>query len=296
MTEPEWKQLEILIAKIQQELAPSAKVSHNVKLMGRQSETLRQIDVLVQQPIGQYEMRIIIDCKDHASPVDVNGVGEFLGVINDVGAQKGAMVCPKGFTEAAKAYAKKAQIELYSPVDTDPHKWQIKATAPMICDFRGMKISFGISVSAPVPFTMPYNYFSELVVYDENDNPLGTPLEVALKRWEAGELPTEPGKHEDIPNFPVAVTRVDNGYGMRIPVKLTISLIVYQELYFGQLPIVKIRGLKDEHTGLVITNAFTTGNLRPEDVQKNWLRLEPGQTPPLPPLLTAQGLYCWGVE
>ena len=48
MTEPEWKQLEILIAKIQQELAPEATVSHNVKLMGRQSETLRQIDVLVR--------------------------------------------------------------------------------------------------------------------------------------------------------------------------------------------------------------------------------------------------------
>ncbi len=296
MTEPEWKQLEILIAKIQQELAPEATVSHNVKLMGRQSGTPRQIDVLVQQQVGQYEMRIIIDCKDHAVPVDVNGVGEFLAVINDVGAQKGAMVCPKGFTEAAKTFAKNGQIDLYSPVDTDPHKWQVKTTAPVLCDFRGVKIAFGIRVSAPVPFTMPYNFFSEILVYDENDNPLGVPMEVALKRWEAGELPTEPGEHEDIPNFPVTVTRVDNGYGMRIPVTLKISLSVYQELYFGQLPIVKIRGLKDEHTGLVITNAFTTGNLDPEDVQKNWLRLEPGQEPPLPPLLTARGLYCWRVE
>ncbi len=296
MTEPEWKQLEILIAKIQQELAPEATVSHNVKLMGRQSETLRQIDVLVHQRIGQYEMRIIIDCKDYATPVDVNGVGEFLAVVNDVGAQKGAMVCPKGFTEAAKVFAKNAQIDLYSPVDTDPHKWQVKATAPMLCDFRGVKISFGISASAPVPFTMPYNYFSELVVYNEKDNALGTPEEVALKRWGAGELPTEPGEHDDIPNFAEAVTRVDNGYGMRIPVELTISLSVYQELYFGQLPILKIRGLKDEHTGLVIANAFTTGNLNPEEVQKTWLRLESGQTPPLPPLLTAQGLYCWSVE
>jgi hypothetical protein len=296
MTEPEWKQLEILIAKIQQELAPSATVSHNVKLLGRHSKTHRQIDVLVQQRIGQYEMRIIIDCKDHASPIDVNGVGEFLAVINDVGAQKGAMVCPRGFTEAAKNFAKTSQIDLYSPIDTDPHKWQVKPTVPMLCDFRGMKIAFGISVSAPVPFTMPYDFYSHMIVYDEKGNQLGTPEEVALKRWEAGELPIEPGEHNDIPNFPEAVTYADNGYGMRIPVTLTISLGVYQELYYGQLPLIKIRGLKDEHTGKVITNAFTTGGLNPEEVQKNWLRLEPGQAPPLPPLLTARGLYCWGVE
>jgi hypothetical protein len=294
--ESEWKQLEILIAKIQKELAPDAKVSHNVKLMGRHSETMRQIDVLVQQQVGQYEMRIVIDCKDHASPIDVNGVGEFLALVNDVGAQKGAVVCPKGFTEAAKTLAKKSQIDLYSPVDTEPHKWQVKATAPVLCDYRGAKIAFGISVSAPVPFRCPLSFFSELIVYDDKDNQLGIPLEVALKRWDAGELPHEPGEHNDVAIFPVAITRVDNGYGMRVPVTLTVSLSVYQELYFGHLPIVKIRGLKDEHTGFVIANAFTTGNLNVEDVQKNWLRLEAGQTPPLSPLFTIQGLYCYSVE
>lgn len=39
-------------------------------LDGVDSVTKRQIDVLVEQNIGQYTMQIVIDCKDYAKPVD----------------------------------------------------------------------------------------------------------------------------------------------------------------------------------------------------------------------------------
>ena len=82
-SEPDWKQLEHLVAGIQKQLAPDAVVSHNVKLPGIQSETERQIDVLVEQKVGQYTMRIVIDCKDYAKPVDVKGVEEFYGLVRN---------------------------------------------------------------------------------------------------------------------------------------------------------------------------------------------------------------------
>ena len=74
---PDWKLLEHLVAEIQEQLAPDASVLHNVSLYGLDSETQRQIDVLVEQSIGQYTMRIVLDCKDYAKPVDVKGVEEF---------------------------------------------------------------------------------------------------------------------------------------------------------------------------------------------------------------------------
>jgi len=43
------RDLEILIAKIQKQLAPNAEVLHYVKLDGRLSKQSRQIDVLVHQ-------------------------------------------------------------------------------------------------------------------------------------------------------------------------------------------------------------------------------------------------------
>jgi hypothetical protein len=85
-----------------QQLAPRAEVQHDVRLEGRQSGVKRQIDVLVQEKIGQYEIKIIVDCEDHKTPVDVKGVEEFDGLLKDVGAQRGVLVCPSGFTDTVK--------------------------------------------------------------------------------------------------------------------------------------------------------------------------------------------------
>ena len=71
---PYWRQLEELVADIQRDLAPGAEVLHNVKLKGRESGIDRQIDVLVRQSIGQYQMMIAIDCKDYASAVNLRAI------------------------------------------------------------------------------------------------------------------------------------------------------------------------------------------------------------------------------
>ena len=170
-------ELEKLVQRIQQQLAPAAEVQHNVKLPGYRSHTQRQIDVLVTEKIGQYTIKIIIDCKDYSTPVDVKGVEEFSGLLDDVRGQKGVLVCPRGFTKAAKNRASDLQIDLYSPVDTDPHKWQVKPTIPAICDWRGVAISFGISVTTTQPFLLPYGFFSSAIAKDEMGNVLGNPID-----------------------------------------------------------------------------------------------------------------------
>ena len=295
MTEPLWKQLELLVADIQRELAPDAKVTHNVKIKGRDSERMRQIDVLVRKQIGQYEILIAIDCKDYAEPVDVKGVEEFQGFLVDIGANKGAMVCPKGFTSAAKKVASRNQIDLFSPVDTDPHKWQVKPSLPMICDYRSAAIAFGISVTGPFPFSIPMDSWNSAEVYDEDGKPLGTPFTVAITRWNKGEFPYEPGDHEDIPMYPVAPTLVDNGYGTRVPVTLNVSLRVSQRLFFGYLPIVRMRGLRNEQTGAIVTNAFTTGSLDAAEVENSWKRIASKNEAPIEPVMFLVGLDCWEV-
>lgn len=49
--EADYKKLEKLVAKIQQDLAPRSRVSHNVRLKGK-SGAQRQIDVLVEDRVG----------------------------------------------------------------------------------------------------------------------------------------------------------------------------------------------------------------------------------------------------
>ena len=123
-------------------------------------------------------MRIVIDCKDYSKPVDVKGVEEFQGLLQDVRAHKGALVCPSGFTKAALKRAKKLQVDLYRPVSTEKHKWQTKITAPILCDFRSCYMSFGISSIAPKPLKLSPDFYN-LTVSDKAGNDLGSALQTA---------------------------------------------------------------------------------------------------------------------
>ena len=99
------RDLELLVAKIQKQLAPQAEVLHNVRLDGRLTGAKRQIDVLVREYIGQYEIQIVIDCKDYNKPVDVKGVEELMVCCVTLAQQKGEFGVPKGFTGTAKKRA-----------------------------------------------------------------------------------------------------------------------------------------------------------------------------------------------
>jgi hypothetical protein len=291
------RDLELLVAKIQQQLAPTSNVIHNTRLPGRFSKTDRQIDVLVRDHIGQFEVNIVIDAKDHAGPVDVIGVEAFAALVSDVGAHRGVLVSPRGFTSTAKERAKGLLIDIYSPVDTDPHKWQAKPTLPVVVDFRAARISFGVTMSAPLPFRIMPDFFSDAMIYDKDDNELGNIFSTAIAKWNAGRFPIEPGEHKHQPIFEVP-TRADNGYDppLRTPIELYAGIYVEQQLFYGQVPISEISGFYDHQTGATITNAFTLNLISPEEVEKTWLPIETLEKAPIKPVLTVQGLWAWPEE
>jgi hypothetical protein len=293
MTKDSWG-LEILVAKIQKQLAPDAEVIHDTRLPGRKSKRLRQIDILVRQRIGQYQMLIVLDCKDYSRPVDVKGVEEFYGLLDDVGAHKGVLVCPKGFTPAAKTRAIGLQVDLYSPFDTDPHKWQVTVGIPTICDFRSAGMSFEIICCASKPLSIPYEFWKETVALSANLRELGTPLDVAMKKWNEGVFNTTPGQHSRQNLFSEPVF-IDNGHDDVVPVELTVGLRIERQLYFGHMPISQMSGFKNELSGKVITNAFTVGLLSPYDVEHGWLRIQSEKDLPMPPVLKLTGLVGWAI-
>lgn len=291
-----FRELELLVAKIQQQLAPEAKIEHNIKLPGRLSETSRQIDVLVSQKIGQYEIRIVIDCKDYKHPVDVKGVEEFLGLVNDVGAQRGVLVCPSGFTAAAKKRAQQVQMDLYSPVDTDIHKWTARIKVPAICDYRSASIGFGVVCSNPFPFTMYPDFFHNSLCFDGSDNELGFIADYALKKWNSGGFPIEAGEYDQLPVFDQAEIHTDNGHGMRVPIEIYAHIKVSQYLYYGQYPLARFSGFRDEIKGGVIGNAFEFGLIDPEEVEKSWKKITHVSEAPTPPVISLRGLIAFDVD
>lgn len=292
--EADYKKLEKLVAKIQQDLAPRSKVSHNVRLTGM-SGAQRQIDVLVEDKVGQYDIRIVLDCKDYKVPVDIKDVEECSGLFDDVSAQRGVIVCPAGFTKNAMARAQQLQIDLYSPVDTDPHKWQARLKVPAVCDFREARISFGVSTSAPLPMTLRPDFLtSALVTAAQTGEELGAMLTIASREWDEGRYPIEPGKHDGIPLLPTPL-KMENGYGMQIPVDLTVGLIVSKNLFFGQFPITRLSGFHDRIGDGIITNAFEVGVLSMEEVH-SWKRIKDISEAPVKPVIVLTSLYGWSDE
>jgi hypothetical protein len=279
-----FRDLEILVANIQRQLAPNAKIQHNVLLDGRKSGVKRQIDVLVEQMVGQYCMRIVIDSKDYSDPVDLKGVEEFVGLVDDVGGHKGVLVSPRGFTKAAKTRAAGLQVELYSPFDTDRHKWQVLATAPFLLDYRYGAYSFTVSTIHRGPFALREDFPTSAHLFDEQGNDLGTAMDIAADRWLDGQYPSEPGDHPDLKVVSDEVF-IDDGHGGKAKITLGLNLRVEQEFYFGQLPISDVSGFRDEATGHVITRGFTTGVVDPIEMRKTWMRINDPAEAPYPPMM-----------
>jgi hypothetical protein len=289
--EADYKKLERLVAKIQQDLAPRSNVTHNVRIAGK-SGAQRQVDVLVEDKVGQYDVRIVLDCKDYKEPVDIKDVKECAGLFEDVSAMKGVIVCPAGFTKNAKARAQQLQIDLYSPVDTEPHKWQARLKIPAVCDFREARISFGVSTCAPLPFMLPGDFMTSSKVTDaESNKELGTMLSIASAEWDAGRYPTAPGEHAQISILPRKL-KMENGYGSQIPVDLTVGLLVSKHLYFGQFPVTRLSGFHDRIGNGIITNAFEVRLLSLEEVHK-WKRIDDISAAPVKPVIVMTGLYGW---
>lgn len=119
---PAWRLYERFVAKL---MADEAKqhltVIPNARLIGRISGVRRQIDVLIDSRHGDdLTRRIIVDAKRRKRPINVKQVEEFEGMMKDVQAQQGVIVCLNGNTPAALKRAQHSiSIRLVRPEDLD---------------------------------------------------------------------------------------------------------------------------------------------------------------------------------
>lgn len=266
----EWQKFESLVADIQRTLAPQAKIRKKEKILGKRSKTLREIDISLRQKVGQYNVFVAMDCKDYKRPVNVKDIEAFIGLIKDVGANKGAIVSASGFTQAARTRATDAGIDIYRLVDAEKHDWQCYVSIPVLCDFRRIK-SFRFRFRGTGPFRMMPQDARTIVLFNQSREPIDTTLNLLCKKWNSGLLPTEPGEYRDIKLADV-VTFIKTS-GNFYQVEVTANIHVEKNLYFGQLPLVEIKGFEDQISGGVVTKGFETADLDVVEVKRNWQRV-----------------------
>lgn len=126
---PDWELYERLVARmIADQISTEYCVTPNARLMGRISDRSRQIDVLIDlRHDTDNSRRVIVDAKKHTRKVDVKDVEAFRGLMEDVGATHGYLVCPSGYTKAAEKRAQSSVSIRLVPLDRladfDPSTW-----------------------------------------------------------------------------------------------------------------------------------------------------------------------------
>lgn len=100
----------------------------NAKIRGSISAAIRQIDVLVDYRYdADRKRRIIVDAKRRRRKIDVKQVEEFEGMMSDVIATHGVLICPSGYTKAAERRAQDAitirLLGLEEVAKFDPSSW-----------------------------------------------------------------------------------------------------------------------------------------------------------------------------
>jgi Restriction endonuclease len=124
-----WEVYERMIARLfADQLTTDVCVTPNARIVGRISGRSRQVDVLID---ARHETdntrRIIVDAKKRKRKIDVTDVEAFRGLMEDVGATHGYLICPAGRTEAAEKRAQMAVSIRIVPLDRlenfDPSTW-----------------------------------------------------------------------------------------------------------------------------------------------------------------------------
>ncbi len=169
----------------------NAKVENNIKLVGK-SGTERQVDVFIRGNVGAFEVKILVDPKNHSTPVDIKEVESIVGMVEDVGANLGVIVCPSGFTDGAKNRASVSGIQLYEIYDQSLGNTELfiplRYVAPYIARYN---FSFH-GTSAAGPFSIPID--QSRWQFNIDDKVLA-PNEVPVYVWNKRMVPQQKGNY-----------------------------------------------------------------------------------------------------
>lgn len=151
----DWVIAEHLAEQIYSELLDFATVKWNDHIYGHISESPRQIDVSIRWKFNGTERLTIVQVKDWKKRPDVNDVGSFAAVVDDVRASQGIIVSRVGFSKRARTYARNRGIQLHSLHDAESIHWRKNLTVPIL--WTEWSVAFNVQI---------VGHFEELDVVD----------------------------------------------------------------------------------------------------------------------------------
>jgi hypothetical protein len=255
------KRFELVTARVVSGLRPGATVQHDVKIVGTMSKVGRQFDVRVAEP-GSYDY-LLLECKDHQRPVDVELVEGFGGKLRDVGGKRAAIVSNSGYTKAALNMADALGIDALMLVDTDDPTVQARIYATVLARDAYVEDT-GLLVTPQLAGKVSTR-FSQLRLFDRSG---GERLasEVFTDVWNGRGIPHVAGSHD--------FTFADFGYVRYVRLdgtesdasELRVRVVVGERCWLGQLQVLSSEGLYD-----VRNEAYETAGMTLEPLEASRL-------------------------
>jgi len=104
----DWKDLQVKVKEIYEDLG--CEVKEDVQVKG--VRTKHKIDVLALFEFAGQKYRIVIECKYWSTKIKKAQVSSLIGILVDIGAEKGVIVTKEGFQSGAHRLASYTNIDL----------------------------------------------------------------------------------------------------------------------------------------------------------------------------------------
>lgn len=129
----DWKEYEEQVLEALKSFHIDDTIIYNHKIKGIYSNRSRQIDIYVEQKVGDKTFKTIIDCKNYKTKVDIKKVESFISMVEDVGGDYGILISENGFTKSANNRAfknpKNIELDIYN-FEELTHHLQAKGALP----------------------------------------------------------------------------------------------------------------------------------------------------------------------
>lgn len=142
-----------IVTLIQEALAPvGATVTPSAMVPSPTSGKLREIDVLVETPIGLYTLKIAVEAKDEGRKLDVTKIETIIGKYRGKGAlpvNKIVVIARNGFTAEARVRAQDEEIDLLTLHEAKVCNWCHLVPKSLNLHFTPMPVGFELTPALP---------------------------------------------------------------------------------------------------------------------------------------------------
>jgi restriction endonuclease len=268
----DWKAAEHLAKQVYRELLGRASVKWNDNVYGHESEMNRQIDVSIRWHADGSDYLTIVQVKDWKKKADVNDVGTFSAVVQDVRASQGIMVCRLGFSKKAVVYARNRGIQLHTLHDAQSMRWNQSLTIPIVWIDWAVELRFQAEGKFDAGDSIDFSSFRAKRDGDNIDV-----KDIFCHQWNCGIVERRDGgpyRFDPGENMVVAASRPNGAVVERNVSKLRGEYMARRSTYLGRFSPDNCRGVVDYLNNDAFILSYLPADQLPLRRNENWQRID----------------------